>query len=104
VTSPDYRLAVDVTNLVLQCDNGLTSVRSASFQGEVRRSGRFLLQGRYYAQGVSQIYAEVSGRLRDNRASGQVYVLANSLGPVTHNLDCSTPYPEAWRAHRVGAG
>jgi hypothetical protein len=128
VTSPDYRgsvagpvsdpeqegtikievrdrklrpLAVDLTDFVLQCDDGTTSMRSAALQGDIRPNGRFLLQSRYYAQGISQIYAEVSGSLRDHRASGEFYMLANSLGSVTHNLDCSTPYPQKWKAHRV---
>jgi hypothetical protein len=92
-------LIVDVNDFVLQCEDGTTSTRSVTLQGDVRRSGEFLLQARSYDQ-FGELYAEVAGRLNQQVAKGSFYMISNLFDPAI-GPDCSTHFPQQWKASKV---
>jgi hypothetical protein len=92
-------LIVEVNDFVLQCEDGTTSTRSVTLQGDVRRSGEFLLQARSYDQ-FGELYAEVAGRLKEQVAKGSFYMISNLFDPAI-GPDCSTPFPQQWKASKV---
>jgi hypothetical protein len=92
-------LVVEVRDFVLQCEDGTTSTRSVVFQADVDDDGSFLSQVFRHSE-TGELYAQVTGKLKADKAKGVFYMISNSFDPNI-GPDCSTPFAQPWKAPAV---
>ena len=92
------RVFVSVHDASVRCDDGSTFIANfENLQGKATRTGSFKIQRYYYGQ-TGQIYVEIAGRFRRDKADGFFYYLRNSADGFAP--DCSTVARVPWSGDR----